>query len=190
MGGGSKVGRDKVTNKESPMISQQKWFERKFDFSYPVSRFPGIFQRILGAPARLEELVHSLPQNILTVKPGGAWSIKEHVGHLYDLDALHDARIDDYLSGATTLRAADLNNRRTDDANHNAKPIEEILKQFREARMHFVKRLEPMNEEQLARTAVHPRLNQQMRLVDMATFVAEHDDHHMAAISDLAGRAH
>jgi hypothetical protein len=33
--------------------------------------------------------------------------------------------------------------------------------------------------------AIHPRLNKPMRLVDMLFFQAEHDDYHLARISDL-----
>lgn len=168
------------------MIATQKWFERKFDFSYPVSRFPCIFERVRGTPARLEELVNPLPQKILTVKPDGKWSIQEHAGHLYDLDELHDRRIDDYLAGAATLRSADLKNNKTEAADHNASPLAEVLKRFREARGRFAARLEALDERELSLSAIHPRLQQPMRLVDMALFVAEHDDHHLASIAEIA----
>jgi uncharacterized damage-inducible protein DinB len=168
------------------MIPKQPWFERRFDFAYPIGRFPCIFERVRGTAARLEELVRSFPADILTVKIDGKWSIKEQIGHLYDLDALHDARIDDYLAGAKTLRPADLKNKKTYDAHHNEKPVEVLLKQFREARAHFVQRIEGMNEQQLALVSIHPRLQQQMRMVDMVFFVAEHDDHHIASMSEIA----
>jgi len=42
--------------------------------------------------------------------------------------------------------------------------------------------LEP---ESFARVAIHPRLNIPMRLVDMLYFQAEHDDYHLARISEL-----
>jgi hypothetical protein len=32
---------------------------------------------------------------------------------------------------------------------------------------------------------LHPRLNQPMRVVDLLFFVAEHDDYHLARISEL-----
>ena len=168
------------------MLKQLKWFERKFDFNFSLDVFPSILERLRGTPARLEETIHSLPKNILTVKVNNGWSIQEHAGHLFDLDELHDARIDDYLAQAKTLRTADLGNKKTYDANHNTKPAEEILKSFRTARLHFVKRLEELDEEIVGRTAVHPRLQQPMRLIDMAYFVAEHDDHHLVKIRELS----
>ncbi len=45
------------------------------------------------------------------------------------------ARVDDFLSGGDTLTVADLSNRRTYEANHNARPLTEILAAFRAARL-------------------------------------------------------
>ena len=39
--------------------------------------------------------------------------------------------------------------------------------------------------DQLARTALHPRLRQPMSVVDLCFFVAEHDDHHLRTIKEL-----
>ena len=172
------------------MINKQKWIERKFDFNFPVGMFPCILERLRGTPARLEELLSTFPKNILTVRINDGWSIQEHAGHLYDLDELHEARIEDFLSGARTLRPADMKNQKTYDANYNTKPIDAVLRGIRDARMRFVAKLEGMNELQLALISLHPRLQQPMRLVDMAFFVAEHDDHHIASIVRIARTLH
>jgi hypothetical protein len=58
-----------------------------------------------------------------------------------------------------------------------------VLAAFRQARAAFVGRLEPLSHDALGRTALHPRLQQPMTVVDLAFFVAEHDDHHLAAIA-------
>lgn len=81
---------------------------------------------------------------------------------------------------------ADMSNKKTEDANHNSRLMPLILHEFRQRRMSFVARLEALNERKIALTAIHPRLNQPMRLVDMVFFTAEHDDHHLARISRLA----
>lgn len=163
-----------------------KWIEREFDFDIPIGLFPRILERLRGTPARLEEMVRSYPPNILTINVNGGWSIQEHIGHLLDLDELHEARIDDFLAGATLLRPADMQNRKTFDANHNANSIETLLRSFRAARHHFVQRLEALDDSVMARSAIHPRLQKPMRLIDMALFVAEHDDHHAAVITRLS----
>lgn len=168
------------------MIKQTKWFERTFRFDSPVGIFPCLLERLRGTPARLEEIVNVLPADILTRRVDGGWSIQEHVGHLLDLEALGEQRLNDFRSGASVLTPADLTNRKTHEANHNAVPMGNILGQFRNARTALVGQLELLNEEEAGRSAVHPRLNTPMRVVDWCTFVAEHDDHHVARMVGLA----
>jgi uncharacterized damage-inducible protein DinB len=163
-----------------------RWVERRFDFSFPVGRIDTILERLRGTPARLEEKLSGFGRATLIRRDGDSWSIQEHAGHLLDLDELHIGRLDDYESGAAVLRPADLENRKTREANHNARPLEEILAKFREERARFVARLETWDQERLGATALHPRLSQPMRVVDMAYFVAEHDDHHLARMTGLA----
>jgi uncharacterized damage-inducible protein DinB len=163
-----------------------RWVERSFDFSFPVERIDTILERLRGTPARLEEKLSGFDRATLIRRDGDSWSIQEHAGHLLDLDELHLGRLDDYESGAVVLRPADTENRKTREADHNARPLEEILAKFREERARFVVRLEAWDDERLGTTALHPRLNQPMRVVDMAYFVAEHDDHHLARMTGLA----
>jgi len=169
-----------------PKMNRTKWVERKFDFSgVPVGVFLSVLERLRGTPARLEELARGLAEDVLTARHDGAWSIKEQVGHLFDLDELHEGRLEDYRERREVLRAADMENRKTYEANHNAAPVRELLASFRAARARFVSRLEEMDEEAVARTARHPRLGQPMRVIDMALFVAEHDDHHLASVTEI-----
>jgi hypothetical protein len=48
-----------------------------------------------------------------------------------------------------------------------------------------VNKLEGLDPELFARSAVHPRLNVPMRLVDFVFFQAEHDDYHLSRINEL-----
>ena len=113
------------------------------------------------------------------------WSIQENIGHLCDLEPLWTRRAEELLNGASELAATDLTNRGTDEANHNAKPLAELLQTFRKLRVRFVSLLENAGESALNRTARHPRLGTPMRLIDVAFFTAEHDDHHLARITEL-----
>jgi len=167
-------------------MNRTKWVERQFDFSLPVGVFPSVLERLRGTPARVEELVRSLPPELLTERRDGKWSAQEHIGHLYDLDELHEGRLEDYARGLEVLRAADMTNRKTEEAAHNNARLEDLLALFRAARASFVRRLEAMTEEEVARSALHPRLGKQMRVIDLALFVAEHDDHHLASIRELS----
>ncbi len=168
------------------MVKKIKWVERKFDFNVPFRVFPSIIERLRGTPARVEELIRSFPAAILTTRVDNRWSIQEHVGHLSDLEELHNGRIDDYIARAKVLRPADVGNKKTWEADHNANSIQNILASFQKGRHQFVERLEHLDEETIAASALHPRLQQQMRLIDFAFFVAEHDDHHGASITELA----
>jgi uncharacterized damage-inducible protein DinB len=164
------------------MRSVPAWFERKFEFTFPVEQYPNLCVRLRGTPARLEEIVRGVPRDILIGKPDGKWSAQEHAGHLLDLEPLWAARVDDFFRDGDTLTVADLRNRKTDEANHNARNVEDVAAEFRAARLRLLDRVGALPAEAFARTRLHPRLKQPMRLVDHLYFVAEHDDHHLALI--------
>ncbi|HKZ77671.1 MAG TPA: DinB family protein [Pyrinomonadaceae bacterium] len=162
-----------------------KWTDRKFEFHFPVGLYPEMIERLRGTPARLEDRLRTIPNAQLTSRDGKRWSIQENAGHLLDLESLVKGRLDEYLAGAVTLHAADMSNRKTHNAHHNDVPLEKILAAFRAERTQLVERLDALEPEVFARTALHPRLNVPMRLVDMIYFQAEHDDYHLARISEL-----
>jgi uncharacterized damage-inducible protein DinB len=168
-----------------PMIERIKWTDRRFDFTFPAGIYPEIIERVRGTPARLEDRIGSLPPGVLQRRDGEKWSIQENAGHLLDLESLVMERLDQYLAGATELHAADMSNRKTHEADYNRAPAASVLSGFREQRMRIVARLDDLDPEIFARSALHPRLGVQMRLVDMIFFQAEHDDHHVARIGEL-----
>jgi uncharacterized damage-inducible protein DinB len=161
------------------------WFERKFEFSFPMELLPNLCSRLRGTPARLEEALRGRPHKILIGKPQEKWSAQEHAGHLLDLEPLWLARVGDYAAASEQLTAADLRNQKTDEANHNARPLDKILTEFRAARETLLKRVHELDSSPFARAIPHPRLKTPMRLVDHLYFVAEHDDHHLARIWEL-----
>ena len=166
------------------------WFERKFDFSFPVELHPNLCARLRGTPARLDETLAGKSREVVTAKPQGKWSAQEHAGHLLDLEALWLARVHDYVAGSAQLSVADLLNRATDEANFNVWPPEKILAQFRAAREKLLRRVETLDRALFGQTIVHPRLKTPMRLVDHLFFVAEHDDHHLAKIWEMLSPQH
>jgi hypothetical protein len=167
------------------MSKYLNWGDRTFQFTFPVEVFPEMIERIRGTPARLEDRVRLLAPEILTRRDEERWSIQENAGHLLDLESLVRQRLDEYLSGATSLHAADMSNRKTYEANHNEVPMATILAEFRTQRTELVNRMDNLEPENFALVAHHPRLNVPMRLVDMIFFQAEHDDFHLARISEL-----
>ncbi|MEO8635744.1 MAG: DinB family protein [Gemmatimonadales bacterium] len=171
------------------MVPRQPWFERRFSFDYPVSASAGVVERLRGTPARLVERLKGLAPAQLTQRRGDQWSIQENVGHLWDLEPLWLARIEDIAVGRLTLQEADLENRRTWEAHHNDRLLSDLLTGFETARRLLVRQLDDADDADWLRSARHPRLQVSMRLVDLAIFVAEHDDHHLATITEnLRGR--
>ena len=167
------------------MSQHLKWTDRKFEFNFPVALYPEMIERVRGTPARLEDRVKPIASEILVKRDGERWSIQENAGHLLDLESLVARRLDEYLANATVLHAADMSNRKTHEADHNQVSMISILNNFREQRLHLVERLDQLEPARFSTVAHHPRLNMPMRLVDMLFFQAEHDDYHLARISEM-----
>ena len=171
------------------MLPRQPWFERKFSFDLPVTAAAGIVERLRGTAPRLRYRLDDLAPELLTARQGGQWSIQENVGHLWDLEPLWLARIEDIAVGRLSLTEADLENRGTWEAHYNDRSLAELLTGFAAARRLLVHQLDDADEADWLRSARHPRLHVSMRMLDLAFFVAEHDDHHLATISaQLRGR--
>jgi uncharacterized damage-inducible protein DinB len=167
------------------MVDRLEWIKRQFTFELPLGMYGNVVERVRGTPARLEDLTRGLSPEELTRRDGDKWSIQEQAGHLLDLEELGMKRLDDYEAGHEALVAADMTNQKTHEANHNVKSIENILSDFRKDRMAFVARLDSYDEEFVSRTALHPRLKAKIRVIDLVFFIAEHDDHHLARISEM-----
>lgn len=161
------------------------WFDRKFAFDHLKGTFPSIYERLDGLLLRLEHKLSTIPSEQLETKVDGRWSIKEHVGHLLDLEDLWIARIVDFLNHETELSPADLENRKTHEANHNQADLKELIHALHTKRSEFLALCRKSEHEAEKLTALHPRLKQPMRLIDLTYFVAEHDDHHLATITEI-----
>ena len=168
------------------MRSRIKWTERKFDFTFPAGLYPEMIERLRGTVPRLEDHFENLSTDVLTTRNDDRWSMQENAGHLIDLEALTQQRIEEYVAGSAVLHAADMSNRKTYEANYNDANVTDILKTFREQRTATIKRLDQLDDSLFSRSALHPRLNVPMRLVDLLFFTAEHDDYHLTRIAELS----
>jgi len=166
-------------------MGQIKWFDRKFNFDATQNIFPAILERLSGTPLRLEEKFKTIPKSILTERIYKTWTIKENLGHLIDLEPLWQGRFEDIKNGEIELRPTDLQNTKTELANHNETPVGELLQSFKQVRQQTIALLENIDEATVFKSALHPRLKTPMRTMDLFLFVAEHDDHHLARISEL-----
>src|SRR5256885_1885766 len=116
------------------MRDSGQWFERKFEFNFPAELYPNLCVRLRGTPVRVEEMLNGVPRDRLVARRDEKWTIQEQVGHLLDLESLWRTRVDDFTKARPQLTAADLQNRKTHEANHNAKGIAELLSEFRTTR--------------------------------------------------------
>lgn len=166
-------------------MQQVNWFDRKFEFAATENIMPSLLERLEGTPVRLRDKMSRINPSHYTRNPNGKWSILEHIGHLADLEPLWQGRLDDILQGQKELRPTDLDNKKTTEANHNHKPVIELLENFERLRKITLAKLNHLTEEDIFKSALHPRLKTPMRTIDLFTFVAEHDDHHLAKISAI-----
>ncbi|MEJ2193623.1 MAG: DinB family protein [Ignavibacteriaceae bacterium] len=166
-------------------MPKRKWVEKKFEFSLSQDEYSSILSKLSETPDKIDELVNSLSTEVLKRKINDKWSILEHIGHIIDLEELHNGRIDDFIKGAEKLRPADMTNRKTHEANHNDKELTELLQELRVTRKKIINRLKELDDKVLSHVSLHPRLNQPMRPIDMAQFVTEHDEHHINSIIEI-----
>jgi uncharacterized damage-inducible protein DinB len=156
------------------------WIERKFSIIDDSGLLPDILERLVGTTLRIEALIKNRTQEVLTFKQNGKWSIQEEIGHLGDLEPLWLKRVHELINKVTVLSAADMSNQKTHTANHNLRTSIELIEDFKSQRIVLIETIRKLSDEQIEHEALHPRLKSPMKIVDLAYFVAEHDDHHLA----------
>ncbi len=166
-------------------MKRTKWIERQFRFEAPEGWMFNVIERLLGTSTRIKDLTNGLSNDLLVQKSNGKWSIKELIGHLAELEELHEGRLDDFEAGEIELRPADMSNRKTERANYNDQSLQDLLQRFQQRRQAFVYRLQNLDESVQRQSVMHPRLKVPMRPIDLAQFTAEHDDHHLADIRQI-----
>lgn len=166
-------------------MQRTNWFDRTFPPITDNGVLPCIIERLSGTPARLHEKLIGTSIDLTRSDSTEKWSISQEVGHLIDLEPLWLQRVRDIMAGNQHLTIADLSNTKTYQADHNSRSIAELIQILREQRQLLITALQEAEDEHLERSAVHPRLGMPMRIVDIAFFVAEHDDHHLAQMTYL-----
>ncbi len=163
-------------------MKQTPWFERHFTAITDTGLFPALVERLEGTPHRLTANLkgqddHVLPEN------QNKWSLKKEIGHLIDLEPLWYARCQQIIRGEKNLITADLTNKKTDNTDHDASSISDLIATFKRHRENLILSLKRVSSKALLHTAIHPRLGTPMSLMDLTFFIAEHDDHHLVKIS-------
>lgn len=166
-------------------MKQTKWFDRQFPIIQDNGLLPTIIERLEGTPARLSNKVQQTDFTPINAVNEG-WSVKRETGHLLDLEPLWLERAFQIINNIPQLEAADLTNKKTNEANHDERNIMDLITEFKESRQRFIRLLRNLKDEDLQKASLHPRIGTLMKIVDLAYFVAEHDDHHLAKITSLS----
>lgn len=167
------------------MIKRTKWFERKFPTIEDSSLLLGIIERLEGTGLRIEHKLNNSASSYLQSSANHKWSIKKEIGHLGDLEPLWLQRVRQIRAGEADLKEADLTNKKTEDAEHDARRVKDLVADFTQQRKKLIEELRSCTASELKHESKHPRLGTPMKLVDLAYFVAEHDDHHLVTIHDM-----
>lgn len=164
------------------MLKRQKWTDHKFAFDIDIGWDQNIITRISDISIRCHHLCHVLNNELLSHRIKNKWSIKEHIGHLIDLEDLHCLRLKEFNDFKEELTAADMSNHKTEKADHNKVELKELLTELSRGRESFIRTYHMLTEESRLHQSLHPRLKQFMRPVDLLYFVGEHDDHHLCTM--------
>ena len=84
------------------------WAYRKCVFDSGFSIYPKFIERLNGIPIILESLIASIPVELHKINLDKEWSIQENVGHQIGVHDLFTRRLEDYESGAESLRPEDM----------------------------------------------------------------------------------
>jgi hypothetical protein len=142
---------------------------------------PFFLERLEGTIARLEKIVGNQPDALLSYQPEGKWSIKQHIGHLAEVDEVALQRIEEMINQISPMTPAVFEPKQ----NYNDQRIDRVLEYFIKNRKANLQRYKILTEADCTRTSLHPRLKLLMNPVDLAYFDAEHDDHHLVRIREI-----
>lgn len=167
-------------------VEQTAWVERTFPTGLATGLLPSLLGRFEANLMRVMMML-GVPAAARTARPAsGGWSIQEHAGHLLELERLGETRLSEFERGADVLSPADMSNRATVEADYNARSPQEIMEELWKLRGGMIRRIRELTPGQLAHSAMHPRLQQRMNVIDWLFFMCEHDDHHLARMRALS----
>jgi uncharacterized damage-inducible protein DinB len=166
-------------------MERQKWIDHVFNLGLDPGWATNVISRLQDTSIRLKHYCSLLSNEELINKPNGAWSIKEHIGHLIDLEPMHNKRLMEFADLNEYLTMADMSNSATEKADHNNETLDDLLLDFNSSRKDLITEYHDLSEECLLHDSIHPRLKVAMKPVDLLFFVAEHDDHHLASIQGI-----
>lgn len=162
-------------------MEKLEWFQRTFTSGLPTGMLPFYLERLEGTLCRIQKKVSGIPEEVLSKKLDGKWSVKENIAHLAEVDEIGFKRIDEIKNGISPMSPAVIQPGR----DYNVLPIKDIINFFENNRQRNLQKYKNLVSEDLHKSSLHPRLKIQMTPVDLACFEADHDDHHLVRINEI-----
>jgi uncharacterized damage-inducible protein DinB len=127
-------------------MKKPEWFERDFQFGIPPGMLPFLIERLDGTIARLEKKLLGESEDILSFQPAEKkWSIKQHVGHLAEVDEVVIRRIDEIIRGISPMAPAVFEPRQ----DYNKQRVSQVLDYFARNRVESIGKYKMLSEEEL-----------------------------------------
>jgi DinB superfamily len=137
-------------------------------------------------PKLLAAAVAGLPEATLRYKPSAeAWSIREIVGHLADVEIVYAFRIRQMLADTKPVIAPMDQNAWARCLGYMDTPVPEMIALFGVNRHHNLRLLRAVTVEDLKKGAHHPELKRDMTLEEMVLKLDGHSSSHLEQIEKL-----
>ena len=166
-------------------LERLPWMQRKFAFVHPEWMLADLVERLRGLPPRVELIAAELDDDLAHRQHEGTWSIAQNLGHLADVEALWQERLEDLRQGRAVFTPADPARFQAAALRHQEQSLRAIAVELGDRRARLCEALASAPAALQQANAFHERLQVPMRLVDCAQFYAEHDDHHLLRVRTL-----
>lgn len=138
------------------------------------------------SPKLLAAAVAGLAESILRYKPSlEAWSIREIVGHLADIEIVYAFRIRQMLADTKPVIAPMDQNAWAQKLGYMETPVPEMVALFGVNRHHNLRLLRGVKIEELKKGAYHPELKRDISLEEMVLKLDGHSSSHLQQIEKL-----
>lgn len=170
-------------------MKQEKWVNRKFTFSNDENNFRSTIEILKGTSIILKDKISKVEsEEHFMMTLDGKWTILENIGHLIDLEQLWLERIRDILENKEemrSMRSAYSKNGKFQSINYNNRNVLELIAEFSKKRSKLIEKLEDLNEEDIYKRAIHPRLKTSISIMNLLFMAAMHDYHHLSRINEI-----
>ena len=153
-----------------------------------VTRLVGQCAYLIDEATALAGLIDLVPEDVLTARPLGRWSVKQTLGYLHDMDTQVFlprlvAAMDGADDGEVEPRVEEVDpDAFVEAGSWNDEAVGVLLAGLRRARGRLVERLQALPEEAWTRTVRLPD-GERQSVYDLALHIARHDREHLSAVA-------